>query len=153
MWRIARVRRDKKDTMSPTLDTGRKHRPEFRNIHITQIVGYRLPPAGLVSIMHRVSGAALFLLLPFLLWLFEMSLMSELSYTRLEGFASGVFVKLVLLGLCWAFLHHLVAGVRYLLLDLHIGTDKGPANTSALWVYFISLPLTLLAALKIFGVF
>jgi succinate dehydrogenase / fumarate reductase cytochrome b subunit len=153
MRSAAQVRREKKEAMNSSLDTGRKHRPEFRNIHITQIVGYRLPPAGLVSIMHRVSGAALFLLLPLLLWLFELSLMSELSYARLERLASGVLVKVVLVVLSWAFLHHLVAGVRYLLLDLHIGTDKGPANTSALWVYFISLPLTVLAALKIFGAF
>jgi succinate dehydrogenase / fumarate reductase cytochrome b subunit len=130
-----------------------KSRPEFRNIHVTQIVQYSLPPPALVSIMHRVSGAALFLALPVLLWLFDLSLTSEISYERLVSVASSGVVKLVLVFLAWAFLHHLVAGVRYLLLDLHMGVDKAPARGSALAVFAISLPLTLLAALKIFGVF
>ena len=130
-----------------------KSRPEFRNIHVSQLLQYKLPPPGLVSIMHRISGAALFLLLPFILWLFELSLTSEISYARLVEVASNALVKLVLVGLAWAYLHHLIAGVRYLMLDLHIGLDKPVARTSALAVYWISLPLTLIAALKIFGVF
>ncbi|HQR20462.1 MAG TPA: succinate dehydrogenase, cytochrome b556 subunit [Burkholderiaceae bacterium] len=130
-----------------------KSRPEFRNIHVSQILQYRLPPPGMVSIMHRVSGALLFLTLPFLLWLFDLSLTSEISYGRLTDFASHWLARLVLVGLAWAFLHHLVAGVRYLLLDLHIGVAKPAARTSALAVYGISLPLTLVAALKIFGAF
>jgi len=129
-----------------------KSRPEFRNIHVSQILKYRLPPPGMVSIMHRISGAALFLALPFLLWLLELSLTSELSYARLTAFASHWLAKLVLVGLAWAFLHHLIAGVRYLVLDLHVGLDKPAARASALAVYWISLPLTLLAALMIFGV-
>jgi succinate dehydrogenase / fumarate reductase cytochrome b subunit len=103
--------------------------------------------------MHRISGAALFLLLPFILWLFDLSLTSEVSYARLVQVGSNVLVKLVLVGLAWAYLHHLIAGVRYLMLDLHVGLDKPVARTSALAVYWISLPLTLIAALKIFGVF
>ena len=130
-----------------------KSRPEFRNIHVSQLFQYKLPPPGLVSIMHRISGAALFLLLPFILWLFELSLTSEISYARLVEVASNALVKLVLVGLAWAYLHHLIAGVRYLMLDLHVGLDKPVARTSALAVYWISLPLTLIAALKIFGVF
>ena len=130
-----------------------KSRPEFRNIHVTQLLHYQLPPPGLVSILHRISGAALFLLLPFILWMFELSLTSEISYSRLVEVASNALVKLVLVGLAWAYLHHLIAGVRYLMLDLHIGVDKPAARTSALAVYWISLPLTLIAALKIFGVF
>jgi len=130
-----------------------KPRPEFRNIHVSQLLNYKLPPPGMVSIMHRISGAALFLLLPFILWLFDLSLTSEISYARLTALSSHWLVKLIVLGLAWAFLHHLVAGVRYLLLDLDIGVDKAAARSSAIAVYAISLPLTLLAALKIFGVF
>lgn len=129
-----------------------KARPEYRNIHVSQILSYRLPPAGLVSIMHRVSGAALFLLLPLLLWLFDLSLASEISFERLRGFAGNWLVKLILLGLIWALFHHLIAGVRYLLLDLHIGVDKDASRKSAFAVYWISLPLTLLGALWLFGV-
>jgi succinate dehydrogenase / fumarate reductase, cytochrome b subunit len=112
-----------------------------------------LPPPGLVSILHRISGAALFLALPFILWIFELSLMSELSYARLSEFASHWFAKLILLGLAWAFIHHLIAGLRYLALDLHIGVAKPAARSSALAVLGISLPLTVLVALKLFGVF
>jgi succinate dehydrogenase / fumarate reductase cytochrome b subunit len=131
----------------------RATRPEFRNIHVTEIVRYRMPPAALVSIMHRISGAALFLALPWLLWLFDLSLMSEIGYERLVALGSHWLVKLVLLGLIWAFLHHLVAGVRYLVLDLHVGLELPQARRNALAVYAISLPLTLLAALKLYGVF
>jgi succinate dehydrogenase / fumarate reductase, cytochrome b subunit len=130
-----------------------KSRPEFRNIHISQILQYKLPPPGLVSILHRISGAALFLALPFILWLFDLSLTSELSFERLSVFGSHWLVKLVLLGLAWAFIHHLIAGLRYLALDLHIGVDKPAARKSALAVLGISLPLAVLVALKLFGVF
>lgn len=130
-----------------------KTRPEFRNIHVSQIVAYRLPPSGMVSILHRISGAGLFLMLPLLLWLFDLSLMSELSFERLRGVAGHWLMKLVLLGLIWALLHHLVAGIRYLALDLHIGIEGRSANRSAKWVFYVSLPLTLLAALRLFGVF
>jgi len=130
-----------------------KARPQIRNIHITQILQYKLPPPGMVSILHRVSGAVLFLALPLMLWLFDLSLMSELSFARLAEVGSHWFVKLVLMVLIWAFLHHLIAGIRYLLLDLHLGVEKSAARTSALAVFWISLPLTVLVALKLFGVF
>jgi succinate dehydrogenase / fumarate reductase cytochrome b subunit len=139
--------------MSTPAAAPRPNRPEFRNIHVTQIVRYRMPPAALVSIMHRISGAALFLALPFLLWMFDLSLMSEDSYARLAAVASGWIAKLALLLLIWALLHHLVAGIRYLLLDLHVGIELPQARRSALAVFAISLPLTLLAALKLFGAF
>lgn len=130
-----------------------KKRPEFRNIHVTQIVRYRLPAGGFASFLHRASGALMFLALPLLLWLFDQSLISEDSYARLAAVASNWFVRLVLLALTWALLHHLVTGIRHLLLDLHIGIDKEAAARSAIAVYLISLPLTLLAGMKLFGVF
>jgi succinate dehydrogenase / fumarate reductase cytochrome b subunit len=137
--------------MSATLQ--QKKRPEFKNIHVTQIISYRLPAGGFASFLHRFSGALMFLALPLLLWLFDLSLTSELSYARLAEVFSSWVVKVVLLGLGWALLHHLVTGIRHLLLDLHIGIDRDAAARSALLVYFISLPLTLVAALKLFGVF
>lgn len=129
-------------------------RPEFRNIHVSQIVGYRLPLAGIVSILHRVSGALMFLVgIPFILYLFQQSLTSEISFDAYRAIVSNWFVKLVLLALAWAYLHHLCAGIRYLLLDLHIGVEKAASRTSAAAVLAVSLTLTLLVALKIFGVF
>lgn len=131
----------------------RKPRPQFRNIHISQILQYKLPPPGMVSILHRVSGALLFLTLPLVLWLFERSLLSESTYAQLQDTLSHWLVKLVLLALAWAFIHHLIAGVRFLLIDLDLGVDKPAARRSALAVFAVSLPLTLLVAACLFGVF
>ncbi len=139
--------------MSIPAGVSRKTRPEFRNIHVTQILQYRMPPPALVSIMHRISGAALFLALPFLLWLFDLSLISEDSFDRMAMIGSGAVVKLVLLVLIWAFLHHFVAGIRYLVLDMLVGLDREQARKNALAVFAVSLPLTLVAALKLFGAF
>ncbi|MFN9028861.1 MAG: succinate dehydrogenase, cytochrome b556 subunit [Betaproteobacteria bacterium] len=137
---------------TPTLESQARRRPQFRNIHFSQIVQYKLPPSGWVSILHRISGAALFLCLPLLLWLFDLSLMSELSFLRLREFVGHWLVKLVLLGLIWAFLHHVIAGVRYLFLEIGFGLDKTAARKSAIAVLAVSIPLTLLAALPLFGV-
>ena len=128
-------------------------RPKFRNLNFPLLLAYRLPLPGVVSIMHRISGAALFLMLPLLLWLFDLSLTSELSFERLRGMTSNFFFKLLLVLLVWGFFHHLVAGIRYLLLDLHLGIDLKSARASAIAVYAVSLPLVFIAALKIFGIF
>lgn len=134
-------------------EAAKPKRPQFRNIHITQIVGYRLPLAGVVSIMHRISGFFLFLMLPLLLCLLDQSLLSEDTYAAFHGFASHWFVKLVILALSWAYLHHFCAGLRHVLMDNHIGVDKDSARKSAATVLTISLTLTALVALKLFGAF
>jgi succinate dehydrogenase / fumarate reductase cytochrome b subunit len=94
----------------------------------------------------------MFLLLAVVIWLLQLSLTSELSFMKLKDVASQWWAKLLFLALAWALLHHLVAGVRYLLLDLHVGVDKAASVRSALVVFAVSLPLALLAALRIFGV-
>jgi succinate dehydrogenase / fumarate reductase cytochrome b subunit len=131
-----------------------KARPEYRNINaFKDLTTYRLPLAGWVSILHRVSGALMFVLLPFALFLFERSLTSEISYGKFQAFMAQWWVKLILLGLAWAYLHHFVAGVRHLFMDMHMGLEKTQGQSSAIAVFAISLPLTLLVALKLFGVF
>ncbi len=129
-----------------------KHRPQFRNINVTQLANYRLPLAGFVSIFHRISGLLMFLFLPFILYLFDISLKSEESFNYFSGFTQMVVVKMVILALVWAYLHHFCAGIRHLLMDIHIGLDKHTAQKSALGVFLISIPLTALVALKLFGV-
>nr|AAQ05856.1 SdhC protein [Cupriavidus necator] len=128
-------------------------RPEYRNIGIAQIARYRLPWAGKVSILHRVSGALMFLLLPFVLYLFEQSITSELSFAKFSALLSGGFVKLVLLVLIWGYLHHFCAGIRFLLLDVHVGVSKPASAKSAIGVLVVSLLLTLIFGLKLFGLF
>lgn len=126
-------------------------RPQFRNLSLGQLAGYRLPAAGLVSILHRASGVLLFVLLPLLLWLFELSLKSEISFGRLREIADHWVVKLVLLAVIWAILHHSVAGIRYLALDVHLGIAKDPSRRSALAVFAVSGLLALIAAWRLFG--
>ncbi|MEA9601590.1 succinate dehydrogenase, cytochrome b556 subunit [Polynucleobacter sp. MG-28-Ekke-A2] len=131
----------------------KKDRPVYRNIGLAQLIKYRLPWAGKVSILHRISGAAMFLLLPFILYLFDQSLASELSYQKFQAFTGNILVKIICLGLIWCFLHHFCTGIRYLLLDLEIGVEKSEANRSAIFVLFLGLALTAVVGLKLFGVY
>ena len=133
--------------MSDSLKTGKR---EFRNINITDLLRYRFPLAAIQSILHRASGAIIFLLLPFILFLLDKSLLSEISFEHFKGIASHWFVKLILLALVWAYLHHFCAGIRHLLMDAHVGVDKVSGKKSALIVFAVSLPLTALVALKLF---
>ena len=128
-------------------------RKVYRNLTLPQLIGYRLPLSGILSILHRISGALLFLFLPFLLYLFRKSLTSELSFMVFRSVVSHWYIKVVLLALVWAFLHHFIAGVRYLVMDLHYGLDKDTARRTSIVVFAISLPLALIVALKLFGVF
>jgi succinate dehydrogenase / fumarate reductase cytochrome b subunit len=131
----------------------KKERPEFRNIHVTELSNYRMPLASIVSILHRISGVLMFVLLPFVLYLLQNSLRSEISFAYYEGFVTYPLVKLIILALSWGLLHHLIAGIRHLVMDMHIGLDKDSARRSSAAVLIISLVLTLLVALKLFGVF
>ncbi len=131
----------------------RKAKPQFRNIGIGQIKSYRLPWAGKVSILHRVSGAGMFLMLPFVLYLFDKSVSSEISFQTFASVLSNPIVKIIVLGLIWAYLHHFCAGIRYLALDLHKGIDKVTAQKTAVSVLVISLALTAVFGAKLFGLF
>ncbi|MFZ6707823.1 succinate dehydrogenase, cytochrome b556 subunit [Undibacterium sp. TC9W] len=128
-------------------------KPRFGVMRLIDATGYRLPLAGFVSILHRASGMLMFLLLPFILYLLDKSLTSEATFAELQALTSGVFVKLIILALSWAYLHHFCAGIRHLLMDLHYGLDKDSARQSAVSVLAISLVLAALIALKLFGVF
>lgn len=132
----------------------RKPRPVNRNLALGDLLSYRLPISGIVSILHRISGALLFLVgIPFTLYLFQKSLTSELSFQTYRAVVGSIPGKLVLLVLIWAFVHHLVAGIRYLLLDLHIGIGKEEAMLSSKIVMGVSLAITAVCALKLFGLF
>lgn len=135
--------------MSEVLRNGRRHGV----MRLTDALGYRLPLAGLVSILHRISGLLMFALLPFVLNLLDRSLTSESTFASLHGLVSGWFVKLVILALVWAYLHHFCAGVRHLFMDLHYGLEKHTARKSAVGVLTVSLVLAALIGLKLFGVF
>lgn len=140
--------------------TSVKQRPVHRNIHVSQILSYRLPPAGIVSILHRVSGVLMFVLLPFVIWMFDRSISSEVSY---EGFATvfsngagavpGWFFKLVALALIWAYLHHFIAGVRHLWMDATHSVTKQAGHSSAMVTLVASIALTVVLGAKLFGLY
>ena len=138
-----------------------KKRPEFRNINaFKDLTTYRLPAAGWVSILHRVSGLLMFVLLPFIVWLLDASLTSELSYERFTsafsegiGFVPGALVKLVVLGLIWGYLHHFIAGVRHLYMDMTHSVTKEFGKSSAIVTLVLSLGLTVVLGAKLFGLY
>jgi succinate dehydrogenase / fumarate reductase cytochrome b subunit len=122
-----------------------KPRPIYLNL-----VQIRLPLPGIVSILHRLSGAALFLIgIPVALYALQSSLDSAAAYDRFASSLSNPVVKLVLIGLIWAYLHHLCAGIRFLLLDLHKGIELKPARQSSAIVILASLALTLIVGARL----
>jgi succinate dehydrogenase / fumarate reductase cytochrome b subunit len=132
----------------------------FTNIHITDIVQYRLPPSGWASILHRVSGALLFLLLPLAIWLFDNSLTDEVTFDRFRaaftggiGFLPGWFVKLLVLGLIWGYLTHFFIGLRHLWMDVTHAVAKEQGKQSAIIALVLGFGLTILCGAKLFGLY
>jgi succinate dehydrogenase / fumarate reductase cytochrome b subunit len=133
-----------------------KQRPG--TMRLVDALQYRLPLAGVVSILHRASGAMMFALLPLIIWFFDVSLTSEITFERFTsafdagiGFVPGFFVKLVVLGLIWAYLHHFIAGVRHLWMDMTHSVTKEFGRQSAAVTLAASVLLTLVLGAKLFG--
>lgn len=147
--------------MSELAPSTRNKRPEFRNINaLKDLPTYRLPAAGIVSILHRVSGAMMFLLMPFIIWMFDVSVSSEISFSRFTsafgvgiGFVPGWFVKLTALALIWAYLHHFIAGLRHLWMDINHAVSKEFGKSSAVVTLTLSVGLTLVLGAKLFGLY
>ena len=136
-------------------NTASKTRPK----HL-QLTAIRLPIPGIVSILHRVSGAIMFLLMPFIIWMFDTSISSEISFEKFKavfnigvGFVPGWFFKLMVLAIIWAYLHHLIAGVRHLYMDANHAVSKEFGRSSAITTLVISIGLTIVLAAKLFGLY
>ncbi|MBT9525713.1 MAG: succinate dehydrogenase, cytochrome b556 subunit [Rhizobacter sp.] len=136
--------------------TSTKQRPGS-NMKLIEATQYKLPPAAVVSILHRVSGILMFLLMPFIIWMFDTSLTSEITYSQFTsvfvggvGFLPGWFFKLVVLGLIWAYLHHFIAGLRHLWMDATHAVSKEFGRSSALVTLGLSIVLTLALGFKLF---
>lgn len=114
-----------------------KPRPVF-----LEIPNIRLPIPGIVSILHRISGVVLFVTLPVLLYLLSGTVSQESDFDTYRSFVSHFFVKLALLGILWAYLHHVLAGIRFLLLDAHKGLELNTARATAKIVFVTALILT-----------
>jgi succinate dehydrogenase / fumarate reductase cytochrome b subunit len=114
-----------------------KQRP--KHLDLSKI---RLPVPGIVSILHRISGVALFFSLPLLIYLLSGSLSSADAFDSYRAVVAHPLVKLILIGLLWGFLHHAAAGIRFLLLDIHKGLELQTARATAKMVLAVSLSLT-----------
>ena len=138
-----------------------KKRPEFRNINaLKDLPTYRLPAAGIVSILHRISGFVMFLLMPLFIWLFDNSITSEISFAQLSaafgigiGFVPGWLFKLLALALIWAYLHHFIAGMRHIYMDTFHAVTKEFGKSSAVGTLVLSLGLTAVLGAKLFGLY
>ena len=105
----------------------------------------KLPVSGMVSLLHRLSGALLFLSLPFVLWLFQTSLESASSFNNLINTVKyNPILKLVIAIGVWVYLHHFLAGIRFLLMDVHLGLELRQSRLSAKIVMLTSITLTIL---------
>jgi len=115
----------------------KKKRPLWYDLNLLN-----LPLPGMVSILHRISGALLFLFAAWLLYLLDSSLASAERYGEIRGSLAHPLARLVLLGLLWAYLHHLCAGIRYLFLDIDKGVELPAARVTSGVVLAVSLVLT-----------
>jgi succinate dehydrogenase / fumarate reductase cytochrome b subunit len=147
--------------MTELASASKRPRPEFRNINaLSDLPTYRLPPAGWVSILHRISGAIMFILMPFIIWMFDTSVSSEISFAKFVsvfnvgvGFVPGWFIKLIALAIIWAYLHHLIAGLRHLWMDINHAVSKEFGRSSAIVTLTLGSVLTAALALKLFGAY
>lgn len=128
----------------------KSQRPEFRNIHVSDLRNYRLPLAGKLSILHRISGLGLFLFLPLIFAVLVAMFKSEANFDIAYGILSNPVVKIIAIGLIWAIMHHSIAGIRYILIDVHYKVSKEGAHQTALVVMVVSLILTAVFAVKMF---
>jgi succinate dehydrogenase / fumarate reductase cytochrome b subunit len=112
-------------------------RPKFLDLRVI-----RMPLPALVSILHRISGALMFLAIPLMLWMLQSSLSSIDTYTELAGALRHPLSKLVLVALLWALAQHFFGGIRFLAIDLGAGVDLRPARATSKWVLAASLALT-----------
>ena len=135
-----------------------KQRPG--TMRLVDAVKYRLPLAGVVSILHRASGTIMFVLLPLIIWMFDTSVTSEISYGAFTsafvagiGFVPGWMIKVAVLALIWSYLHHFIAGVRHLWMDATHSVTKEQGRNSAVVTLVSSLVLTVALGAKLFGLY
>lgn len=106
----------------------------------------RLPAGAVTSIAHRITGVLLFLSLPYLAWLLELSLQGPEGYASAVALLQPAWVRLASVLLAWSLLHHLIAGIRFLLIDIHLGVDRPVARITAWSVNAAGVALALLYA-------
>jgi len=114
--------------------TAASKRPIFLNL-----LEIRLPIGGVMSILHRVSGAVMFLAIPLMVYLLDLSLSGPEGFAAADALVHSWFGVLVVFALMWSLLHHLLAGIRYLLIDVHLGVEK-PVFRQTAWAVTVAAP-------------
>ncbi|APZ42675.1 succinate dehydrogenase, cytochrome b556 subunit [Acidihalobacter ferrooxydans] len=110
----------------------------------------KLPLPGMVSFAHRVSGALMFLGIPFGLYLLSLSLDGPASFAQARAIATSWWLSPVVILLTWSLCHHLLAGIRFLLMDMEIGVGKKASQGSAIWVAELALVLAAILLVEIY---
>ena len=129
----------------PSQKSASRQRPKYYDLNLLH-----LPMPGLVSIFHRITGVVMFLfLIPAALFVLQYTLASEAGFNQWKSIFAQPIVKLIVLGFVWSYLHHLFAGIRYLLLDIHVGIALAPARMSARVVLALGLIATALVGVRI----
>ena len=148
--------------MTETASAQRPKRPEFRNINaFKDLTTYRMPPAAWVSILHRASGVIMFVLMPLIIWMLDTSISSEISFEKFKSVFNGGMLglpgfiwKLVALALIWSYLHHFIAGLRHLWMDVsHAAVNKEFGRSSAVVTLVLSVALAVVLGAKLFGLY
>lgn len=103
-----------------------KNRPVYLDLK-----EFHFPLAAIVSLGHRASGILMILAIPFLAYTLDLSLSGPEGFAKAQAITDGLFIKLVLFVVLWGILHHLLAGIRFLLIDFHIGVDNEVSQLSA----------------------
>lgn len=110
-----------------------------RPVHLN-VLQIKLPVAGVMSILHRATGALMVLALPFMIYLLDLALDGEGGYAAAGDLLDGALFTLVVFVLVWAVMHHLLAGIRYLLIDVHVGVEK-PVYRQTAWAVMAAAPI------------
>ena len=103
----------------------------------------KFPPMAIASILHRISGLVLFLLLPIMMYFLSMSLHSSESFDHLQTLLTNPYNKLILWAFSAAFVYHIIAGIRHMIMDIGLGEELAVARRSALAVIVIAIILTI----------
>jgi len=114
-------------------------RPVYLNL-----LKIRLPLTGMVSFAHRITGVILFLSLPFVVYILDLSIESEASFQYAQQILSQPLIMFVQILLLWSISHHFFAGIRFLLIDAEIGVEKSQARFGA-WLVLLAEAITLVA--------
>ena len=104
----------------------------------------RFPIGAIASIAHRVAGVLLFIALPVVALMLDASLRTEAGFAAVRDLLSSPFWVATAAVLLWALVHHVLAGVRHLLMDVGVGSELARARASARLVLVAAPALALL---------